>query len=139
VTAYGLFVEHYQKYEVIWNGNGGTDVFFQNEMPYDPPSQAAWMEAPGVDGWAAFKVADGVTSFTGFGMGSYSFFNQGVPIYAAHAFEVPATLPAGSLHDLLTVFLSTAGSGGILHVVNDTGGSSTAANPDVPVTVVSYP
>jgi hypothetical protein len=25
VTAYGLFVEHYQKYEVIWNGNGGTD------------------------------------------------------------------------------------------------------------------
>ena len=50
VTAYGLFVEHYQKYEVMWNGNGGTDIFFQNEMPYDPPSQAAWMEAPGVDG-----------------------------------------------------------------------------------------
>ena len=38
VTAYGLFVEHYQKYEVIWNGNGGTDIFLQNEMPYDPPS-----------------------------------------------------------------------------------------------------
>src|ERR1700688_984749 len=139
VTAYGLFVEHYQKYEVIWNGNGGTEVFFQNEMPYDPPSQAAWMEAPGVDGWAAFKVADTVTNFSGYGMGSYSFFNQGVPIYAAHAFEVPATLSAGSLHDLLTIFLSTAGSGGILNVVNDTGGSSTIANPDTPVTVVSYP
>jgi hypothetical protein len=139
VTAYGLFVEHYQKYEVIWNGNGGTDIFFQNEMPYDPPSQAAWMEAPGVDGWAAFKVANTVTSFSGYGMGSYSFFNQGVNIYAAHAFEVPTTLPAGSLHDLLTIFLSTAGSGGILNVVNDTGGSSTIANPDVPVTVVSYP
>ena len=139
VTAYGLFVEHYQKYEVIWNGNGGTVIFFQNEMPYDPPSQAAWMEAPGVDGWAAFKVGNRVTSFSGYGMGSYSFFNQGVAIYAAHAFEVPTTLPAGSLHDLLTIFLSTAGSGGILHVVNDTGGSSTAANPDVPVTVVSYP
>jgi hypothetical protein len=139
VTAYGLFVEHYQKYEVIWNGNGGTDIFFQNEMPYDPPSQAAWMEAPGVDGWAAFKVANTVTSFSGYGMGSYSFFNQGVNIYAAHAFEVPATLPASSLHDLFTIFLSTAGSGGILHVVNDTGGSSTSANPDTPVTVVSYP
>jgi hypothetical protein len=37
------------------------------------------------------------------------------------------------------VFLSTAGFGGIQHVVNDTGGSSTIANPDVPVTVVSYP
>jgi hypothetical protein len=139
VTAYGLFVEHYQKYEVIWNGNGGTTIFFQNEMPYDPPSQAAWMEAPGVDGWAAFKVADSATSFSAYGMGSYSFFNQGVPIYAARAFEVPANLPAGSLHDLLTIFLSTAGSGGILHVVNDTGGSSTIANPDTPVTVVSYP
>jgi hypothetical protein len=139
VTAYGLFVEHYQKYEVIWNGNGGTDIFFQNEMPYDPPSQAAWMEAPGVDGWAAFTVASAVTSFSGYGMGSYSFFNQGVNIFAAHAFEVPVTLPASSLHDLLTIFLSTAGFGGIQHVVNDTGGSSTIANPDVPVTVVSYP
>ena len=97
------------------------------------------MEAPGVDGWAAFKVGSGVTSFSGYGMGSYSFFNQGVDIYAAHAFEVPATLPTSSLRDLLTIFLSTAGSGGILHVVNDTGGSSTIANPDVPVTVVSYP
>ncbi len=140
VTAYGLFVEHYQKYETIWNGNGGTDVFFQNEMPYDPPSQAAWMEAPGIDGWAAFKIGDTVTSFHGYGMASYSFFNQGINIYAAHAFEVPATLPPGSLHDLLTVFLDPVhGSGGILNVVNDTGGSSTIANPDVPVTVVSYP
>jgi len=73
-------------------------------------------------------------------MGSYSFFNQGVSIYAANAFEVPANLPASSLHDLLTIFLdASAGSGGILNVINNTGGSSTAANPDVPVTVVSYP
>ena len=139
VTAYGLFVEHYQKYEVIWNGNGGTDIFFQNEMPYDPPSQAAWMEAPGVNGWAAFKVDSTVTSFSGYGMGSYSFFNKGVSIYAANAFEVPTTLPASSLHDLFTIFLSTSGSGGILNVINNTGGSSTIANPDAPVTVVSYP
>ncbi|HLG65624.1 MAG TPA: adenylyl cyclase [Ktedonosporobacter sp.] len=139
VTAYGLFVEHYQKFEVIWNGNGGTDIFFQNEMPYDPPSQADWMEAPGVNGWAAFKITDRVKSFSGFGLGSYSFFDHGVDIFAAHAFEVPVTLPVGSLHDLLTIFLSTAGKGGILNVVNNAGGSSTIANPDVPVTVVSYP
>jgi hypothetical protein len=81
-----------------------------------------------------------VSSFTGYGMGSYSFFNQGVDIFAANAFEVPNTLPAGSLHDLLTIFLdASAGKGGILNVINDTGGSSTIANPDVPVTVVSYP
>jgi hypothetical protein len=140
VTAYGLFVEHYQKYEVMWNGNGGTDIFFQNEMPYDPPSQTDWMEAPGVDGWAAFKVANTVTSFKGYGMGSYSFFNQGVNIFAANAFEVPVTLPTASLNDLLTIFLdATHGSGGILNVVNGIGGSSTSANADTPVTVVSYP
>jgi hypothetical protein len=140
VTAYGLFVEHYQQYEAIWNGDDGDVVFFQNEMPYDPPSQQAWMEAPGVDGWAALKVGDAVKRFSGNGMGSYSFFNQGVDIYAHHAFEVPTTLSPGSLHDLLTVFLDpSVGRGGILHVVNDAGGSSTKANPDVPVTVVSYP
>jgi hypothetical protein len=81
-----------------------------------------------------------VKSFSGWGMGSYSFFNQGVDIFAANAFEVPAALPPGSLNDLLTIFLDPAnGKGGILNVVNGTGGSSTIANPDVPVTVVSYP
>src|SRR5205814_7109879 len=103
VTAYGLFVEHFQKYEVIWNGDNGTDVFFQNEMPYDVPSQAAWMEALGVDGYAAFTVADGVTHFNGYCMGSYSCVNQGIDIFAANAFEVPSTLPAGSMSDLLTI------------------------------------
>jgi len=140
VTAYGLFVEHYQKFNVIWNGNGGTDIFFQNEMPYDVPSQASWMEAPGVDGYAAFKVGDSVTSFHGYGMGSYSFFNKGIDIFAANGFEVPASLPAGSLHDIFTLFLDKVhGKGGISNVINNIGGSSTIANPDIPVTVVSYP
>jgi hypothetical protein len=139
VTALGLFVEHYQKFQVIWNGENGTDLFFQSEMPYDVPDQASWMSAPGTDGYAAVKVAPTVRHFTGYGMGVYSFFNQGKDIFAEHAFEVPDT-PGVSLHDLLTIFLdATNGKGGIRHVVNDTGGSSTIANPDVPVTVVSYP
>jgi hypothetical protein len=139
VSAYGLFVEHYQKAEVIWNGQNGEDVFFQNEMPYDPPSQAAWMSSPTTDGYPAFLVSPKVTSFQGYGMGSYSFFNQGVPIYATQAFQAPTT-PGVQFHDLLTVFLdATNGSGGILSVINGTGGSSTAANADTPVDVVSYP
>jgi hypothetical protein len=139
VTATGLFVEHYQRHEVIWNGENGRVVFFQNEMPYDVPNQDAWNSAPGTLGYAALKIAPSVRQFTGWGMGSYSFFNQGVDIYASHAFEVPTT-PGVQLHDLLTIFLDpSAGRGGILHVVNDTGGSSTVANPDVPVTVVDYP
>jgi hypothetical protein len=125
---------------VIWNGNRGRVIFFQNEMPYDPPSQAAWSSAQG-SGWPAFKISDCVRSFQGWsGMGSYSFFNQGVDIFADNAFEVPRTRPAGSLHNLLTTFLDPkVGEGGILNVVNSTGGSSTIANPDGPVTVVNDP
>ena len=59
VTATGLFVEHYQKYNVIWAGEHGRTIMFQNEMPYDPPNQAAWQH-DGVLGWAAYKVADSV-------------------------------------------------------------------------------
>jgi hypothetical protein len=138
VTATGLFVEHYQKFQVIWNGANGTDIFFQSEMPYDVPNQAAWMSSPGTLGYAAVKVSDSAEGFTGYGMGTYSFFNQGVDIFAAHAYEVPTS--GVQLHDLLTIFLDAShGKGGILNVVNDTGGPSTIANPDVPVTVVSYP
>jgi hypothetical protein len=139
VTAYGLFVEHYQKTEVIWRGQGGTDIFLQNEMPYDPPSQAAWMQNATTDGYPAFEVARNVRTFSGYGMGSYSFFNQHIPIFASEAFQVPDT-PGVQMHDLLTIFLdATNGSGGINSVINGVGGSSTAANPDTPVDVVSYP
>jgi hypothetical protein len=138
VTAYGLFVEHYQKDEVIWNGEDGTDIFFQNEMPYDPPSQAAWMAGPATDGYPAFLITGRAAGFQGYGMGSYSYFNRGVPIFASNAFQT-ADPPGSELHDLLTIFLSTTGSGGIDHVVNGTGRSSTITNPDTAVDVISYP
>jgi hypothetical protein len=133
VTAYGLFVDHYQKYEVIWNGAGGTNIFFANEMPADPPTQALWMQAPGVNGYAAFKAANTAAGFRGYGMASLAAFNQ--IVFADHAFEVPATLPAGSLQSLLTVLGGP--NGGISNVVNNTGGPT--VNIGVPVNVVSFP
>jgi hypothetical protein len=138
VTATGLFVEHYQKTEVIWNGENGKTIFFQNEMPYDVPNQGAWKNN-GVNGYPAYKVADSVKSHEAWGLGSYSFFNQGVDIHAERAFEVPRTSGI-RMHDMLTIFLDpTSGKGSIDHVINDAGGSSSSANPDIPVTVVSYP
>jgi len=135
VTAYGLAVEHYQKDEVIWSGQGGTDIFFQNEMPYDPPSQSAWMETPSQDGYPAFVVSPNVTTFKGYGMGSYSFFNQGVTIYASTAFQAPDN-PNVQFQDVFTRFLS--GSGGINSVINGTGVAVTTAAPG-PSDVISYP
>jgi hypothetical protein len=133
VTAYGLFVEHYQNYELIWNGENGKTIFFQNEMPYDPPSQAAWSH-DGVNGFAAYKVGDGVMTHEAWGMGSYCYFNQGVDIHAERAFEVPVT-PEVKLHSILTVFLN--GDGGIDHVVNDTGAA--VNNTNQVTNIVSYP
>ena len=137
VTAYGLAVEHYQKTEVIWNGQGGTDIFFQNEMPYDPPSQAAWMAGPNVNGYPAFYVAPRVRTFAGYGLGSYCFFDQGIDIHATEAFDVPSSAPGVQLHDLLTVFLN--GSGGIDSVVDGTGAPVNSGNSGSASDVVTFP
>jgi hypothetical protein len=133
VTAYGLFVEHYQRYQVIWNGEGGRTIFYQSEMPYDPPSQAAWSH-DGVNGFASYKVGDSVRTHEGWGMGVYSFFNQGVDIHAQRAFEVPDTAGV-KFHDLVTVYLT--GWGGIDHVINETGAAVNSSNQVT--NIVSYP
>jgi len=134
VTATGLFVEHYQKDEVVWNGERGRTVMFQNEMPYDAPSQAAWQHGA-VLGYAGYRVADRVRTHEGWGMGSYIFTNVDPTIHATHGFEVPVK-PGVRLHDLLTVQL---GAGTIDHVVNTTGAPVTGAAVGVPSIVVDYP
>jgi hypothetical protein len=135
VSAYGLAVEHFEADEVDWNGQGGNLVFFQNENPYEVPSQSAWMSSPTQDGYPALHVASGVTSFQGYGLGSYSYFDQGVAIENAEAFEAPHTSGV-AFHDLVTVFLN--GAGGIQSVINGTGAAVNSANIG-PADVVSYP
>ena len=135
VTAYGLAVEHFQQDEVIWNGQGGKDIFFQNENPYEVPSQSAWMSSSTQDGYPAFYIPSSVTSFQGYGMGSYSYFDQGVAIENAMAFQAPDTSGV-QFHDLLTVFLN--GSGGIQSVINGTG-AAVSSSSSGPSDVVSYP
>jgi hypothetical protein len=135
VTAYGLAVEHYQKNEVIWSGQGGTDIFFQNELPYDVPSQSAWMASATQNGYPAFLVRSNVKTFQGYGLGSYSFFNQGVDIQDAMAFQAPKS-PAVGFHDVFTQFLN--GSGSINSVINGTGAAVSPAFHG-PSDVVTYP
>jgi hypothetical protein len=139
VTAYGLAVEHYQKNEVIWSGQGGTDIFFQNELPYDPPAQSDWMQSPSQDGYPAFLVTRNVKTFQGYGMGSYVvFIDTPATLFDAEAFESPDT-PGVQFHDVFGVWI--AGSGGDNSIINGTGGPVTSANPGVvePVDVISYP
>jgi hypothetical protein len=139
VTAYGLAVEHYQKNEVIWSGQGGTDIFFQNELPYDPPTQSDWMESPTQDGYPAFLVTPNVRTFQGYGMGSYVvFISTTATLYDAEAFESPDR-PGVQFHDIFGVWI--AGSGGDNSIINGVGGPVTSTNPGTvePVDVTSYP
>jgi hypothetical protein len=138
VTAYGLAVEHYQKSEVVWSGQGGTDVFFQNELPYDPPTQADWNESSTFTGYPAFQVANNVKTFKGYGMGSYVvFIDTTATLNVTEAFQAPE-VPGVQFNDVFGVWI--AGSGGLNSVVNGTGGPVTSTNPGTvePVDVPSY-
>ncbi|GLW06481.1 coagulation factor 5/8 type [Microtetraspora sp. NBRC 13810] len=133
VTAYGLFVEHYQKYQTIWNGENGRTIFYQSELPYDPPSQQAWTSPTG-KGWASYKVSRGVRAHEAWGLGVYSYFNQNVDIRADRGIEVPKT-PGVRFHNMVTVFLD--GSGGIERTINDAG--TPVVGSYGTSTIVSYP
>jgi hypothetical protein len=133
VTMYGLFVEHYQQYQTIWNGERGRTYFYQNELPYDPPNQGAWMNGS-TQGYAAYKVNDAVNTHEAWGLGSYAFFNVNPSVVEAHSFEVPAKSGV-KFHSMVTV--SLGGTGTISHVINNTGA---AANSGHQVTnLVSFP
>ncbi len=123
VTLYGLFVEHFQEYEVLWLGERGRTYFFQNEPPYDAPNQASWSSQGGkVDGYAAFKVANTVKEHHSIGMGSYAVLTgTDGNVNKKNGFEIPSS-PNVILEKMCTTRF--AGSGNIQNVINSTGGST---------------
>jgi hypothetical protein len=136
VIALGLFVEHFQKENVLWNGNGGQVIFYQNELPYDAPNQEAYRHDDQL-GYPAFKVADDVTLFEGLGLGSYIYSNVNPDIHVSNALEVPLA-PGVTMRDMVTINLS--GPGTIDHVINGVGDAAVSAavgqNRQI---VVTYP
>jgi hypothetical protein len=138
VTIYGLFVEHHQKFQVLWKGNGGRTYFYQSEIPYDPPNQASYTSAPGVNGWASYKVADNVTSHEAWGLGVYSVFTY-PDVLLTRAIETPDLSnknPEIRFHDMITVALGEHGA--INHVIDDTG-EATSMHPRVTPKVTNFP
>ncbi|QVT80960.1 Exo-beta-1,3-glucanase [Nocardioides aquaticus] len=135
VTATGLFVEHYQRFNTVWRGEHGRVVLYQNELPYDPPTQADWQRPDGTLGWAGYKVADDVRRHELWGGGSYVFNRNNPDIVSARGFEVPVTRGV-RMHHLLTVNLD---AGTIRHVVNDTGDQVDATRSGQPSYVPEFP
>ncbi len=123
VTFYGLFVEHFQEYQTLWNGNGGRTYFYQSECPYDAPNQASWQHN-GINGWTSYKVADTVSSHEAWGLGVYCVYTVDLTIKCHSGIEAPVNAGV-KLHHLVTV--SLGGQGEITHVVNNIGGPSNLA------------
>jgi hypothetical protein len=122
VAIYGLFVEHCQEYQTVWNGNGGRVYFYQSELPYDPPSQDAWRHGS-VNGYASYKVGDVVKTHEAWGLGVYHVFRR-PGILCESAIETP-TAPGIKMHHMLTFRLGGGQKGtGINHVINDMGSST---------------
>lgn len=134
VTAYGLFVEHHQEFQVLWNGNGGRTYFYQSEIPYDPPDQASYTSAAGTNGWASYKVADGVTSHEAWGLGVYSVFRH-PNVVLSRAIEVPRA-PGVKFHHMITVALDNLGE--ISNVIDNAGGP-TSTKPRTTPKVTEFP
>ncbi|GAB3018411.1 hypothetical protein GCM10011376_00630 [Nocardioides flavus (ex Wang et al. 2016)] len=135
LKATGLFVEHYQEFNTIWNGEDGHVVLYQNELPYDPPSQADWTRPDGTLGWSGYKVADDVQRHELFGGGVYVYNRNDPSITTESGFEVPER-DGVRLHHVMTVNLE---AGSIEHVVNDTGARVDSDAPGVPSYVVDFP
>ncbi|CAM5590243.1 MULTISPECIES: coagulation factor 5/8 type domain-containing protein [Streptomyces] len=134
VLATGLFVEHFNKYDVEWYGERGRTIFFQNEKAYDAPNQEA-IQNGDTKGYAAYRVDDSVEQHEGWGMGSYCYYNVDPTIIQGHGFKAPVK-PGVKFHSLLVV--SLGGNGQYEHVINDVG-SPTSGPDTIPSQVVNFP
>ena len=82
VTMLGLFSEHHQASNVLWNGNEGKTYFYQSELAYDAPKdwQCADLPIGMMVGCPSYTVGENVTSHTGYGLSAYTYFQQDVMI-----------------------------------------------------------
>lgn len=122
VTLYGLFVEHTQQHQTIWQGERGRVFFYQSEMPYDPPAPEAWRSPTGA-GYASYKVGARVRAHEAWGLGVYHYFRD-----AAVTADTAIETPEGTgirMHHLLTFRLDGGKpDSGIRHVINHSGGET---------------
>ena len=127
VTMYGLMVEHFQEYDILWRGEYGKTYFLQNEKCYDPQNQNDWKSHEGKAlGFAAYKVCNSVKNHYALGLGSYDVFiyTNGASIFLDNAFEVPDT--EGVKIENACIVEIANGEGplvGFNHIINGTGPS----------------
>lgn len=118
VIMYALMVEHFEKYQTIWNGENGKVYMYQSEIPYDVPNQSLWMSHDGTqEGYASFYVNPDVQQFEAHGLGIY-LYNRDAEVMLHTAMEVPKRQGV-KVRNICTVMLN--GHPGMRHIINDEG------------------
>jgi hypothetical protein len=119
VTIYGLFNEHFQEYQTLWNGNNGRVYFYQSEMPYDPPTVDSWKH-DGIYGYASYKVSDNVKKHEAWGIGIYNVFYD-APVIVDNAIETPVHLE-DKIHNKIIFWLNGNKESIVKSIINGKGG-----------------
>jgi hypothetical protein len=122
VTAYALFVEHFQEYQTYWKGNNGEVYFYQSELPYEAQASGDWVRPDGTPGYPSFKVADSVTKHKALALGTYA-----IPLYSnkplKNLYEAPNAPGVSVRHMIGAMFWHPGGvsGSGIQHIFNGQG------------------
>jgi hypothetical protein len=124
VTIYGLFNEHFQEYQTLWNGNNGRVYFYQSEMPYDPPTVDSWKH-DGIYGYASYKVSDNVKNHEAWGIGIYNVFYD-APVIVDNAIETPVNLE-DKIHNKIIFWLNGNKESVVKSIINGKGGPVNAS------------
>ncbi len=135
VTATGLFVEHFQEHNTVWNGERGTVILYQSELAYDAPSQADWTQPDGTLGWPGYLVSDHVEQHMLHAGGVYVF-NQNDPSIVTESGFVMPDGPGVHVRHAMAVNL---GGGTINHVVNGAGAAVPPSSSGSPEYLTYYP
>ncbi|MDP4224342.1 MAG: coagulation factor 5/8 type domain-containing protein [Bacteroidota bacterium] len=125
VTVYGLFNEHFQEYQTLWNGENGRVYFYQSEMPYDPPAVDSWKH-DNVYGYASYKVADNVKTHEAWGIGIYNVFYN-APVIVDNAIETPSNLE-NRIHHKIIFWLNGNKESVVRSIINGKGGPVNVSN-----------
>jgi hypothetical protein len=125
VIVYGLFNEHFQEYQTLWNGDNGRVYFYQSEMPYDPPTADSWKH-DGVNGYASYKVSDNVKNHEAWGVGIYNVFYN-APVIVDNAIETPVALEK-KIHHMIIFWLNGNKESIVKSIINGKGGSVSVSN-----------
>jgi hypothetical protein len=125
VTIYGLFNEHFQEYQTLWNGENGRTYFYQSEMPYDPPTADSWKH-DATNGYASYKVSDNVKNHEAWALGIYNVFYN-APVIVDNAIECPANLES-KFHHMIIFWLNGNKESVVKSIINGKGGTINVAN-----------